>query len=98
MFGGEIGFVKHPLAVWNLTLLCLMWMVWKEHNSHTFEDKERLLDQLESLLIRTLFDWSRTWDFKNCNHILEFQDSLCFYVYFFVISFSYSMFTNVNIK
>ena len=39
-------FGKHYLDVWNLTPLCLMWIVWKEWNRNTFEDIERLLDQL----------------------------------------------------
>ena len=58
LFGWRNWFGKHSLDVWDLTLLCLIWLVWKEHNSLTFEDREGLLDQLKSLLICTLFDWS----------------------------------------
>ena len=75
--GGGIG-LEALLDVWNLTLLCLIWLVWKEHNSLTFEDREGLLDQLKSLLICTLFDWSHVWDFTHCNYIFEFQQSLFF--------------------
>ena len=56
LFGGEIGlgralrmFGKSSSDVWNLTSLCLMWIVWKECNSHTFEDNEKSLEQQKSL-------------------------------------------------
>ena len=42
-----------PVDIWNLVLACLMWSLWKERNSLVFEDAERSLDQLQSLLIRT---------------------------------------------
>ena len=51
-------FGKHSLDLWNLVPACLTWIAWMEQNSLTFEDLERTLDQLKSLLIRTLFDWS----------------------------------------
>ena len=40
---------------------CLMWLVWRERNSHTSEDIERPVDLLKSLLAGTLFEWSRIW-------------------------------------
>ena len=33
---------------------CLMWLVWKERNSRTFEDMESSLDQLKTLFACTL--------------------------------------------
>ena len=78
LFGWRNWFGKHSLDIWDLTLLCLIWLVWKEHNSLTFEDREGLLDQLKSLLICTLFDWSHVWGFTHCNYIFEFQQSLFF--------------------
>lgn len=37
----------------------LMLLIWWEHNNCSFEDYLKLVDYLKSLLIRTLFDWSR---------------------------------------
>ena len=37
------------------------WLLWKEQNSCIFEDTNWLKTRLESLLIRTLVDWSRAW-------------------------------------
>ena len=48
----------------------------EEHNNSTFEYIARSLDQLRSLLIRTLIDWSRPWGFTHCNSIFDFQASL----------------------
>ena len=49
-----------------------MWLVWKERNNCTCEDVKRLLDHLKSLLIRTLFDWSRVGGFTHCTSIFDF--------------------------
>ena len=37
-----------------------MWLVWKEHNARTFEDIEKPIDLLKTLLTRTLFERSRS--------------------------------------
>ena len=50
-FGPRNWVGKHLHHVLNLILLCLMLIVWKECNSCTFEDIERPIDQLISLLI-----------------------------------------------
>lgn len=71
LFGWRNWFGKHFLDVWNLTLLFVIWLVWKEHNSLTFENREGLVDQPKSLLICTLFDWSYVWGFTHCNCILS---------------------------
>jgi len=39
-----------------MVLACLMWLIWKEHNSQTFEDIERPVDMLKPLLAGTWFD------------------------------------------
>ena len=43
--------------------------------THTFEDIERPLDLLKSLLVGALFEWSRIWGFMQC--IFFFLDKLC---------------------
>jgi len=45
--------------------------MWKAWDSSMFGDVERPLEQLKSLLIRTLFDWSWAWGFT----MFEFQNS-----------------------
>ena len=80
----SVSWINSPIAscdvvyVMNFTLLCLMWIVWKESNSCTFEDKEQSLDQLKSLLFCTLIGWFRAWGFTHCHSILEFLDPLNF--------------------
>ena len=51
---------------------------WKEHNARTFEDTERAVDLLKSLLTRTLFEWPRIWGFTHCTSLLEFINSVSF--------------------
>ena len=43
--------------VWNMVPTCLMWLEWKQRNARTFEDIERSIDLLKTLLARTF--WSR---------------------------------------
>ena len=49
-----------------MVLACLMWLIWREQNYPTFENIERPIDLLKSLLARTLFKLSRIWGFTNC--------------------------------
>ena len=51
---------------------CLMGLVWHKQNTHTFEDKERHLSLLKSLLFGTLFQQARIWGFTQCLSILLF--------------------------
>ena len=39
---------KHGLDTWKLILGCLMWIVWKDKNRHSFDNFESSLDQLKS--------------------------------------------------
>ena len=58
--------------------LCVMCLLWREMNNHTFEARERSKNQLEDLLICTLFDWSRVWGLTNSNTLIDFIDSFCY--------------------
>ena len=71
-------FGKQDSDIWNMVPACLMWLVWREWNRHTFEDMESHLDQLKTLFAQTLFDWSQIWGFTQCSSNLEFQVSLRF--------------------
>lgn len=71
-------FGKHSSDAWNLVLACLMWILWREQDSRMFDGVERSLNQLQSLMMRALFDWSLTWCFTYCSSIFEFQNSLRF--------------------
>ena len=54
-----------------MVLASLMWLIWKECNARTFEETERLVDCVKSLLLRTLFEWSRIWGFTHCHSLFE---------------------------
>ena len=57
-------------------------IVWREWNSHMFEDIARPLNQLKFLLICTLFEWSRPCGFTHCTSIFEFSNSIQIFFYF----------------
>ena len=37
-------FGEHLSNIWNMVPTCIMWLVWQEHNTCTFENIERPLD------------------------------------------------------
>jgi hypothetical protein len=75
LFGWRNWFGKHYSHIWNLIHLCLMWMVWRERNSRTFEDVSSSPDQLLGNFVTSLFDWSRIWGFTTANTVTEFSAS-----------------------
>lgn len=98
LFSWRNWFGKHWLDVRILTPLCLKWIVWKERNRCTFKDFESSLDQLQSLLIQALFDWSHMLSFTHCNSVLEFQDSLCFLYDYMILKILCVSFIIVKLK
>ena len=67
---------NHTSNVWNLIPSCLMLIVWLEWKYYSFEDTEKMLEELFVLCQHSLFDWSHCWDFINCSSLLEFMHSL----------------------
>ena len=61
LFARRNWFGTHSLDIWYVVPLCLMWILWRERNRQTFEDPERSISQLESLMIRSIYDWSCVW-------------------------------------
>ena len=50
-------------SIWNMVPAYLMWLIWKEQNIRTFKDVENSVYLLKSLLVGTLFGWSRIGGF-----------------------------------
>ena len=95
LFGGWNWLGKHSSK---LVLACLMRLIWKEWNCHTFEDVERPFDHLKSLLIQTLSDWSQAWGSTHCISISDFQHSISFSIWCDCNCFRYFVFTIVNME
>ena len=55
---------SHTSNVWNMIPVYLMWLIWTERNARTFEEIKRLVNCVKSLLLRTLFEWSRIWGLR----------------------------------
>ena len=62
----------------NLAPLCLMWILWREQNSCTFDEHELLEFQLKASFIRKFKDWSSGMGLNYILTIIEFIDSLTF--------------------
>ena len=70
-------FKGHQITnMWNAIPLCLVWCIWNEHNSRSFEGIESLL-HLKFIFHRSLFDWLKTiWDFS-CSCLWFFIFVIC---------------------
>ena len=52
-------FNRHRTTViWSMIPYCLMWGIWGERNTHTFEGNERSIHHLKILFFQTLFEWA----------------------------------------
>ena len=89
-------FGKHLSTIWNIVPTCLMWLIWQERNTRIFEDNERTLDHLKSLLFGTLFNCARIWGCMNCISLSEFLVSISFSSWLYFICFSFRVFTIMN--
>ena len=58
--------------------LCLMWIVWREHNRRTFDDEEHSKTKLTELFFGLLFYWARVWGFTFELSLANFVVSLSF--------------------
>ena len=67
---------RHSSDVWNLVPLCLMWTVWKERNSHIFEDVSSTDVQLRDCLASSLFEWSKVSGYSTSSTIIAFISAL----------------------
>ena len=76
LFGWRNWFGRHHSNICNLIPLCLMWTVWRERNSRTFEDVMKSTYQLLGSFVESLFDWSTTWGFTTANNVHDFVDVL----------------------
>jgi hypothetical protein len=69
-------FGKHSSQVWNMVPHCLMWTLWRERNSRTFEDIEHPVGRLIETLFSSLFDWARVWGLTSSCSVGDFLESL----------------------
>ena len=76
LFGWRNWLGRYQSNIWNLVPLCLMWTVWRERNSRTFEDKMKSADQLLGSFVESLFEWSRAGRFTTVTTVHDFVDVL----------------------
>ncbi len=78
LFGWHNWFGKTSSGVCNLVPHCLMWTIWQEQNSLTFEDVENPVGKLLEIFIGSLFDWSFVSGFTSSHSLGDFLESLAF--------------------
>ena len=76
---GSFGRHQH-LEIWKCIPHCLMWCLWRERNSRSFEGIEKNVADLKLLVLRTLFEWVSASCHFPCTTFLEFLDLCSFRV------------------
>ena len=76
LFSWWNGLGCHPSDVWNLVPLCLMWTVWKERNSRTFEDGSSTDIQLRDCFAANLFEWAKVAGYSTSSIVTAFISDL----------------------
>ena len=78
LFAWRNWFGKHLSTIWNMVPACLMWLVWKECNTHIFEVWRRweTLRSLKNSSSRCFVSGAHVWGFTNCISISEFLHSI----------------------
>jgi hypothetical protein len=76
LFSWWNGLGHHSSDVWNLVPLCLMWTIWKERNSRTFEDVSSTDIQLRDCFASNLFEWSKVSGYSISLTITTFISAL----------------------
>ena len=54
---GKFGRHRH-IELWRIVPNCLLWCIWREKNTRSFEGCERSMLEIESSFLHTLLDWS----------------------------------------
>jgi hypothetical protein len=76
---GSFGQHQH-FEIWKCIPHCLMWCLWRERNSRSFEGIEKNVADLKLLVLRTLFEWVSASCHFPCTTFLEFLDLCSFQV------------------
>ena len=64
------------LAVWQASPRYIMWTSRRERNYRTFEDEEKLMQDIKSSFMRTLFEYRTMIEGVSCNYLVEFLDHM----------------------
>uniref|UniRef100_A0A2N9FIH8 Reverse transcriptase zinc-binding domain-containing protein n=1 Tax=Fagus sylvatica TaxID=28930 RepID=A0A2N9FIH8_FAGSY len=60
--------------LWAMVPPCMLWCIWWERNSRSFEGKERNLMEVKGTVLRTLLDWSKAARIVSFSSVLDFLD------------------------
>ena len=73
--------------LWRIIPHCLMWVIWRVRNTHTFDGNERSIHELKLLFFQTFFDWANATSVFTFISLLDMLDFCTFIVSFFSCCF-----------
>jgi len=56
---------RSVLAVWRMSPLFFMWNIRRKRNARCFEDREMAVEELKNILVKTLYIWTRVYNFSH---------------------------------
>jgi len=80
-FPPEAGWGGHHcnIKVWSMVPPCLMWRIWRGHNTQNFEDCERTVIGLKAIMFKSLYVWMIAYNSSRFSNFLEFLDLCSFF-------------------
>jgi hypothetical protein len=60
--GGPLAALR-SVAMWKMVPFCILWYLWGKMSCRSFEDCERLLEEIKSLFFNTLYLWTTNFVF-----------------------------------
>jgi hypothetical protein len=62
------------LDVWRIAPLCLMWSIWIELNARSFEDLEKIREEIKNILVKSPFSWAVAYNISQFSNVYEFVE------------------------
>ena len=86
LWNGSFG--RHiNIAFWKAVPHCIMWCLWQEQNSRSFEGCERTILDFKAFFLCTLLDWSVAFHSPPCFSPLDILEHCnLFWLYFSLIT------------
>jgi hypothetical protein len=84
-WNGRLG-SREAGNIWKMIPHCLMWCLWCERNTRTFNGEETSIPALKFRFIQTLFEWLKASDLISSESISDML-MLCYFLFCFLVFF-----------
>ena len=80
------------IVVWRIVPHCLMWCIWRERNSRSFEDRERAILEFKSFFFSTLLEWCLVLPSFSCISLSRLLEHFTLFSWCFCLFSTFTMY------